>query len=154
MRSGSVGARLHDELVSDTATTDLPRTCAKPGCGQKLMLLSPGRDVCERCRLGRTVMPKTEAEIQAEAEAVARDIPIRDRCRAAIGTPPMRGTSSAWPTATASPTGCSANTPPADRQKLERRRGQPSGWLPSCGDRVFAGRNCSKNSRGLGRPSL
>lgn len=38
----------------------IPTECRR--CGQKLFLLGEGRDVCERCRLGRTVLPEATAE--------------------------------------------------------------------------------------------
>ena len=36
-------------------------------CSQKLLLLAPGRDVCERCRMGRTASPETASVEQAVA---------------------------------------------------------------------------------------
>jgi len=42
-----------------TASTTIPAKCVR--CDQKLFLLAEGRDVCERCRMGRTVFPETAA---------------------------------------------------------------------------------------------
>lgn len=48
-------------------------TCER--CGQKQFLLVPGRTVCERCRMGRTIIPDTASEavtvVQRPVEACA-----------------------------------------------------------------------------------
>lgn len=43
----------------------IPTRCKR--CRQKLLLLAEGRDVCERCRMGRTTFPETAAVEQAVA---------------------------------------------------------------------------------------
>ena len=38
-----------------STAVDTPTNCIR--CGQKLLLLAPGREVCERCRMGRSRLP-------------------------------------------------------------------------------------------------
>ena len=50
---------------------DVPTKCGK--CGQRLMLLIEGRDICERCRLGRT---HEQAPENADAEPKEEAPPV------------------------------------------------------------------------------
>ncbi|WP_028937726.1 hypothetical protein [Pseudonocardia spinosispora] len=67
-----------------TAETTAVTECTR--CGQPLTLISPGRDVCERCRLGRTAEAGQAAEVAkaaaaAEAEAKAAIAGARQPCK-------------------------------------------------------------------------
>jgi hypothetical protein len=54
-------------------TTEAPTECIR--CGQALLLRIEGRDVCERCRLGRTRLPGDATDAVADEQEKAADRP-------------------------------------------------------------------------------